>query len=55
MGPSIGCRTGLSGFSKETSKPGTGWRMLYSQMAYIVNADAPNDAASRSIGMNLRG
>ena len=36
-------------------KPGTGWRMLYSQMAYIVNADAPNDAASRSIGMNLRG
>ena len=29
--------------------------MLYSQMAYIVNADAPNDAASRSIGMNLRG
>ena len=30
--------------------------MLYSQMAYIVNADAPKmTRASRSIGMNLRG
>ena len=41
--------------ARKRVKPGTGWRMLNSQMAYIVNADAPNDAASRSIGMNLRG
>ena len=40
------CRAGLSGFSNELSQE-LGWRMLYSQMACIVNADAPRMTGRR--------